>query len=194
MCAVRNPFDRAVSQIRWKLRNHPERESKYCTSEAVNTALREELNTIRESLAAVEAGFPNLGKEDILLPGRDPTMTTTKLIPGGVQGGDKPKDLQNQFVQPAFRDDCHWLPQWMYIEDECQHRMHTESLNDDFARLMGLRQMHEGTKHINVVDKNNCPFTLDEQSKGLISEMYAKDILLYGYKTDGNIDATLSAV
>ena len=46
-------------------------------------------------------------------------------------------------MQPAFREDCHWLPQWMYVDGdgrggvgECAHRMHTETLQADFSRVV----------------------------------------------------------
>merc|ERR1719271_367603 len=97
------------------------------------------------------------------------------------------KDCQNRVVQPALREDCHWLPQWMYVEGECEHVMRTESLTDDFRALMsevggvGAAELPMSDNARNV---SACPIDasmFDAENEALIREVYAKDFELFNY-------------
>ena len=78
----------------------------------------------------MEAAFPRLGPKELLQEG---------AVPAHCQSGESNSGCQNRVVKPAFREDCHWLPQWMYVEGTCEHQMRTETLEDDFRTLMQVR-------------------------------------------------------
>merc|ERR1719271_183135 len=111
----------------------------------------------------------NLGHESMCLP------------------SESNKECQNRVAQPAFREDCHWLPQWMYVEGECEHVMRTESLTDDFRALMsevggvGAAELPMSDNARNV---SACPIDasmFDAENEALIREVYAKDFELFNY-------------
>ena len=83
----------------------------------------------------------------------------------------------------AFSEDCHWLPQWMYVEGECHHRMRTESLGDDFRMLVSSRMSIKPVPRLPVsMFQGRCNFDasmFDRKSEILLREMYAKDFALY---------------
>ena len=127
MCVVRNPFDRAASQVAWLLRNKALEDPTVCLPAQLNEHVRTTLGEMRVSLTSVTAAFPNLATSDML---RSNLGHESMCLPS-----ESNKECQNRVAQPAFREDCHWLPQWMYVEGECEHVMRTETLADDFHLL-----------------------------------------------------------
>ena len=174
MCVVRNPFDRAASQVAWLLRNRAHQDPSVCDARALNAHVHKLLNEMKDSLATVEEKFPHLAPEDML------------LADAKCQAGESNSGCQSRVVQPAFREDCHWLPQWMYVQDTCEHQLRTESLETDFKSLMEGFGLDAELPHANERNVSACPIDasmLDEESEALIREVYAKDFELYGYPT-----------
>merc|ERR1719298_39018 len=117
------------------------------------------MREMRESMAEVEAAFPHLGPKELLQEG---------AVPARCQSGESNSGCQNRVVKPAFREDCHWLPQWMYVEGTCEHQMRTVSA---------------------------CPIDasmFDAESEALIREVYAKDFAQFGYATSIDRGAALA--
>tara|TARA_B100000795_G_scaffold19004_1_gene12610 strand:- start:1135 stop:4881 length:3747 start_codon:yes stop_codon:yes gene_type:complete len=180
MCVVRNPFDRAASQVTWLLRNKALEDPSVCEPAKLNEHVRTIMNDIRGSMATVTAAFPNLAHSDML---RSSPAESTCL------DNESDKDCQNRVTQPAFREDCHWLPQWMYVEGECEHVLRTETLTDDFRALMsdvggvGAAELPMSDNARNV---SACPIDasmFDAENEALIREVYAKDFDLFDYDT-----------
>ena len=184
MCVVRNPFDRAASQVTWLLRNKALEDPTVCEPAKLNEHVRAVLDDLRESMASVTASFPNLAHSDML---RSDTMDP--VLASSCLDKESDKECQNRVTQPAFREDCHWLPQWMYVEGECEHVMRTETLTDDFRNLMSDVGGIEGAElptSDNARNVSACPIDasmFDEENEALIREVYAKDFALYDYDT-----------
>merc|ERR1719311_775365 len=176
MCIVRNPYDRAASQVTWLLRNKALEDPSVCGPAKLNEHVKTLLNDLRGSMAAVTAAFPHLAHSDML---RGSAADSECLE------GENDKDCQNRVVQPAFREDCHWLPQWMYVEGECEHVMRTETLADDFHFLLSqVAGMEADLPTYNARNASTCPIDasmFDGETEALIREVYAKDFELYGY-------------
>ena len=194
MCALRNPFDRAVSQLSWRVRG--QRDS-HCTAQSLNDRLHEALNErVVSSLKAVSASFPHLTTEDIFRNVSGPSCMDPCARKRGV--GACKRACQQVSVLPAFTQDCHWLPQWMFVasrsdgKPECEHRLRTETLTADLASL--LSELGEHTlagQQLTVEDNVNrqnttCPLRasmLNATSEALIRTVYAEDFARYGFAT-----------
>merc|ERR1711865_582681 len=72
MCVVRNPFDRAASQVAWLLRNRATHDPTACDATRLNTHVHKLMREMRESMAEVEAAFPHLGPKELLQDGAVP--------------------------------------------------------------------------------------------------------------------------
>ena len=132
------------------------------------------------------AAFPDLHPSDMLRG----ALNETSCRPGESQA-----DCQNRVVQPAFREDCHWLPQWMYVEGTCEHQMRTETLEDDFRTLMQAHGVEAELPHSNERNVSACPIDasmFDAESEALILEVYAKDFAQFGYATSIDRGAALA--
>ena len=179
MCVVRNPFDRAASQVAWLLRNKVVEDPTVCQPGELNEHVRTMLGEMRVSLTSVAVAFPNLATSDMLRSnlGHDSMCLAN----------ESNKECQNRVAQPAFREDCHWLPQWMYVEGECEHVMRTETLADDFHFLLSqVAGMEADLPTYNARNVSACPIDasmFDGETEALIREVYAKDFALYGYHT-----------
>ncbi|KAL3902812.1 MAG: hypothetical protein SGPRY_011912, partial [Prymnesium sp.] len=84
--------------------------------------------------------------------------------------------------------DCHWLPQWMYVDPHATAKMacgiilRFEDLEAGFRELMFRRGIHAEV----TVEKLNGGCALDgddhdSMSKHLIRRMYERDFLRFGY-------------
>eukprot|EP00908_Phaeocystis_cordata_P006112 Transcript_1672.p1 GENE.Transcript_1672~~Transcript_1672.p1 ORF type:complete len:934 (-),score=113.77 Transcript_1672:88-2889(-) len=179
MCVVRNPFDRAASQVAWLLRNKALEDPTVCQPAELNEHVRTMLGEMRASLASVTAAFPNLATSDMLMS----TMGHDSMC----FANESNKECQNRVAQPAFREDCHWLPQWMYVEGECEHVMRTETLADDFRSLLWrVAGMEADLPTYNARNVSACPIDasmFDADTEALLREVYAKDFSLYGYES-----------
>ena len=179
MCVVRNPFDRAASQVAWLLRNKALEDPTVCLPAQLNEHVRTTLGEMRVSLTSVTAVFPNLATSDML---RSNLGHESMCLPS-----ESNKECQNRVAQPAFREDCHWLPQWMYVEGECEHVMRTETLADDFHFLLSqVAGMEADLPTYNARNASTCPIDasmFDGETEALIREVYAKDFELYGYNS-----------
>ena len=177
MCVVRNPFDRAASQVAWLLRNRATHDPTACDATRLNAHVHKLMREMRESMAEVEAVFPHLGPKELLHDG---------AVPARCQSGESNSGCQSRVVKPAFREDCHWLPQWMYTEGTCEHQMRTETLEDDFRTLMQAHGVEAELPHSNERNVSACPIDasmFDTESEALIREVYAKDFAQFGYAT-----------
>ena len=186
MCVVRNPFDRAASQVAWLLRNRATHDPTACDATRLNTHVHKLMREMRESMAEVEAAFPHLGPKELLQDG---------AVPAHCQSGESNSGCQNRVVKPAFREDCHWLPQWMYTEGTCEHQMRTETLEDDFRTLMQAHGVEAELPHSNERNVSACPIDasmFDAESEALILEVYAKDFAQFGYATSIDRGAALA--
>ena len=186
MCVVRNPFDRAASQVAWLLRNRATHDPTACDATRLNTHVHKLMREMRESMAEVEAAFPHLGPKELLQDG---------AVPATCQSGESNSGCQNRVVKPAFREDCHWLPQWMYTEGTCEHQMRTETLEDDFRTLMQAHGVEAELPHSNERNVSACPIDasmFDAESEALILEVYAKDFAQFGYATSIDRGAALA--
>ena len=95
---------------------------------------------------------------------------------------------------PAVAD-CHWLPQWLYVKDTCNHVLRFENLESDFTELM---QRFSGTVSPTSVIPNyafsrtdpaqvsECDSLtkddLDLQSRTLLADVFAEDFRQFGYE------------
>merc|ERR1711865_1080453 len=106
--------------VAWLLRNKVVEDPTVCQPGELNEHVRTMLGEMRVSLTSVAVAFPNLATSDMLRSnlGHDSMCLAN----------ESNKECQNRVAQPAFREDCHWLPQWMYVEGECEHVMRTETL------------------------------------------------------------------
>ena len=99
-------------------------------------------------------------------------------------------------------DDCHWLPQWLYLP--CDHTLRYEHLHRELTELMknfssrglllrgGARELPMANATSDLVDlhvhgssESACHLnadTLDAHSRSLLDEVYAKDFELLGYE------------
>ncbi len=178
MCVVRNPFARVASHVAWLLRHKAKVVPELCSSRMINAKLQELLDDARPSLAKITQVFPHLGVKDML---RGPPNETA------CHTGESEGDCQNRVVQPAFREDCHWLPQWMYVEGECGHLMRTETLQRDFSELLSAvdgGDFNSTLDEVNSRSGSGCDIdasVLNPASEALIRKVYARDFWMYGY-------------
>ena len=195
MCVVRNPFERVASHVAWLLRNKAKVVPELCSARMVNQRLQAMLEAARPSLAQVAAAFPELHPSDMLRGAPNETAC---------REGEGEADCQNRVVQPAFREDCHWLPQWMYVDGdrgggdgECAHRMRTETLQADFSQLV---TQFEGGAVNSTLDATNsressgCAINasvFNPATEALIRKVYARDFWMYGYTPALNFSAHL---
>ena len=98
-------------------------------------------------------------------------------------------------VDCAAVADCHWLPQWVYVKDTCNHVLRFENLESDFSELM---QRFSST----VSDSSKIPSyafsrtepaqvsecgsltkdDLDLKSRTLLATVFAEDYRRFGYE------------
>ena len=134
------------------------------------------------------AAFPDLHASDMLRG----ALNETSCRPG-----ESEADCQNRVVQPAFREDCHWLPQWMYVEGECGHLMRTETLQRDFSELLSAvdgGDFNSTLDEVNSRSGSGCDIdasVLNPASEALIRKVYARDFWMYGYTPALNFSAHL---
>lgn len=91
--------------------------------------------------------------------------------------------------------DCHWLPQWMYVDDgpvrnaSCDHILHYENLDDEFRALMDswdyvyLAQVNLSQRTwVNLA--TDCAldlYALNATTRALIRRTYGRDFAQFGY-------------
>ena len=94
-------------------------------------------------------------------------------------------------------EDCHWLPQWMYIGDGnggpklCEHVLRQENLEADMAvllegrdedlRLMRLRQMLAEHRYKEVASCTLQVGDLDDESRRALLGIFSKDFETLSY-------------
>ena len=195
MCVVRNPFERVASHVAWLLRNKAKVVPELCSAHMVNQRLQAMLEAARPSLAQVAAAFPELHPSDMLRGALNETAC---------REGENEADCQNRVVQPAFREDCHWLPQWMYVDGdggggdgECAHRMRTETLQADFSQLVSQTEggaVNSTLDATNSRESTGCAINasiFNPATEALIRKVYARDFWMYGYTPALNFSAQL---
>ena len=109
--------------------------------------------------------------------------------------GENDKDCQNRVVQPAFREDCHWLPLVAYTKGEtgCKVVLNTETLAEDFDELVST-QTHKGSsplaklpKMVHNKSEHFCKLDVSElnsAARKALAEVYAEDMQMFGYSPD----------
>eukprot|EP00964_Phaeocystis_antarctica_P049450 scaffold28683_cov36-Phaeocystis_antarctica.AAC.1 len=85
MCVVRNPFDRAASQVAWLLRNRATHDPTACDATRLNAHVHKLMREMRESMAEVEAVFPHLGPKELLHDGAVPARCQSGESNSGCQ-------------------------------------------------------------------------------------------------------------
>lgn len=92
-------------------------------------------------------------------------------------------------------DDCHWLPQWMYVEAgnatiekgvSCDNVLHYESINDELPAFFNKYDPLLGADPLSNYSENAAVCTmsvsdLDDSSRGLLDDLYARDFELLGF-------------
>lgn len=185
-CVVRDPIQRAISQFSFQIKaeataatyivnDAPGR----CDADSLNAHVHAVLGAANASFAAVEGEFPLVTAE---------TLGQARTC-----------------VECAAVADCHWLPQWLYVRDTCDHVLRFESLEEDFTNLMKrfsattapsstipsfafARAESRQVSNCNTLTKDD----LDIESRILISRVYAEDFRQFGY--DRPEDAESSAL
>ena len=172
-CVTRHPFTRAISQyLFWTAAkddgcNGPD-PTEDCPEVVARVCNATGLNVyIHRTAAAIRAGVA--------------------AIPGlsGPVSGD------------AQVEDCHWLPQWMYIGDGnggpklCEHVLRQENLEADMAvllegrdedlRLMRLRQMLAEHRYKGVASCTLQVGDLDDESRRALLGIFSKDFETLSY-------------
>jgi hypothetical protein len=139
-----------------------------CTAEGLNAHIHAVLGAANMSLAQVEREFPLMSADDL---GQARTCTSCAAVA-----------------------DCHWLPQWLYVRDTCDHVLRFENLQRDFAKLM---KRFAGTVSTNTTvpayafartdpkQVSECKLTkedLDFESRALLGRVFAEDFRQFGYE------------
>lgn len=174
-CVVRDPVQRAISQYSFQMQAEATAASFIvggkpgeCTAEGLNAHIHAVLGQANMSLAAVERSFPLMAAEDL---GQARTCTSCAAVA-----------------------DCHWLPQWLYVRDTCDHVLRFENLQRDFGKLM---KRFAGTVSTNTTvpsyaflrtdpkQVSECKLTkedLDFESRALLGRVFAEDFRQFGYE------------
>merc|ERR1712216_772700 len=103
-----------------------------------------------------------------------------------------PSTTRCELTQQHGVDDCHWLPQWIYLP--CDFTLHYENLAAEFADFMsnltarGLVNASGLDVRLSdqAVHRNNCSLTaasLDAKSRALLDRVYSRDFSLLGYES-----------
>ena len=99
-------------------------------------------------------------------------------------------------VECATVADCHWLPQWLYVEGTCDHVLRFERLAEDFDLLMrrfegttrGTKTLAAAVRNANASLASGCTsltkHDLDETSRALLSSVYEYDFEMFGYAAE----------
>ncbi len=175
-CIVRDPVQRAISQFSFQLQAEATPasfiatgEPKGCTAAALNAHIHAVLGSANSSLSRLEGEWPLLSAD---------TMGSARTC-----------------VDCPAVADCHWLPQWLYVKDTCNHVLRFENLESDFTELM---QRFSGTVSPTSVIPNyafsrtdpaqvsECDSLtkddLDLQSRTLLADVFAEDFRQFGYE------------
>ena len=173
-CVVRHPLSRALSAVQWfeKRQHSPGHEAARekhpdCSAARLNLRLQQILTTMQASLKQAEGEFPRIQSKTL---GRN-----VKLW-----------DANN--ASAAGYGDCHWLPQWLYVKESCDHVLRYERLNEDFAKLMdGFVDpiTPDVSSQLPAIDLCNGTHPtvgdLDATTQQLLRAVYHRDFELFGY-------------
>jgi hypothetical protein len=186
-CVVRDPIQRAISQFSFQI-NAEATAATYivndspgrCDADSLNAHVRAVLGAANASLAAVEGEFP--------------------LVTADTLGQAR------TCVECAAVADCHWLPQWLYVRDTCDHVLRFENLEEDFTKLMDrfagttrpssaiptfafARAESRQVSPCNTLTKDD----LDIESRTLIGRVYAEDFRQFGYERPEDAESSALA-
>ena len=170
-CVVRNPMDRAISQHTFEIQAYENttRTSSMtgglkCDADSLNAHIHTVLGGARKDIQRVEEEFPLVTDLACVDP-----------------------------LECATVGDCHWLPQWMYVQGTCDHVLRFEHLSEDFSELMkrfegtapNTHAMADAVRRANASLASECNHLsrhdLDNKSLALLSRVYAKDFQRFGY-------------
>ena len=175
-CIVRDPVQRAISQFSFQLQAEATPASyiatgvsKGCTADALNAHIHAVLGRANVSISHLEDEFPLLAAE---------TLGSARTC-----------------VDCAAIADCHWLPQWVYVKDTCNHVLRFENLESDFSELM---QRFSGTvsesskipsyafSRTEPAQVSECDTLtkedLDLKSRTLLARVFAEDYRRFEYE------------
>jgi hypothetical protein len=176
-CVVRDPIDRAISQFTFEAQstNGPNINSSKssgkdlkCKANSLNRRIHTVLGGAAKDIQRVEKEFPLVG-----------SLKKTATC-----------------VECATVADCHWLPQWLYVEGTCDHVLRFERLAEDFELLMkrfegttrGTKTLAAAVRNANASLASGCTtltkHDLDETSRALLSSVYEYDFEMFGYSTE----------
>jgi len=176
-CVVRDPIDRAISQFTFEVQstNGPNANSSKssgkdlkCKANSLNRRIHTVLGGAAKDIQRVEKEFPLVG-----------SLKKTATC-----------------VECATVADCHWLPQWLYVEGTCDHVLRFERLAEDFELLMkrfegttrGTKTLAAAVRNANVSLASGCTtltkHDLDETSRALLSSVYEYDFEMFGYSSE----------
>jgi len=176
-CVVRDPIDRAISQFTFEAQstNGPNVNSSKssgkdlkCKANSLNRRIHSVLGGAAKDIQRVEKEFPLVG-----------SLKKTATC-----------------VECATVADCHWLPQWLYVEGTCDHVLRFERLAEDFELLMkrfegttrGTKTLAAAVRNANASLASGCTtltkHDLDETSRALLSSVYEYDFEMFGYSTE----------
>jgi hypothetical protein len=176
-CVVRDPIDRAISQFTFEAQstNGPNVNSSKssgkdlkCKANSLNRRIHTVLGGAAKDIQRVEKEFPLVG-----------SLKKTATC-----------------VECATVADCHWLPQWLYVEGTCDHVLRFERLAEDFELLMkrfegttrGTKTLAAAVRNANASLASGCTtltkHDLDETSRALLSSVYEYDFEMFGYSTE----------
>jgi hypothetical protein len=173
-CVVRDPIERAISQFTFQIehRNSPNQmpstslsSTMECHADALNAHIHQVLGGAAKPLARLEKAFPLVSAD----------LANTRTC-----------------TECAAVADCHWLPQWLYVEGTCDYVLRFEHLADDFAAL--LRRFDtfvNDTSLASAVARADAALAstcndltradLDAESRALLARVYAKDFEHFNY-------------
>ena len=117
---------------------------------------------------------------------------TTTAIQSGVAAIT---GLSGPVDRDAQAEDCHWLPQWMYIGEGgsklCEHVLRQENLETDMAALlegrdedlglMAVRQALAGHRYKRVSSCTLQVGDLDSESRKALQQIFSRDFEALGY-------------
>lgn len=176
---MRDPIDRAISQFTFEIQTADGPTSRAMSTKPSGKDLKCKANSLNRRIHTVLGG----AAKDIQRVEKEfPLVTSLK------------KTISCK--ECATVGDCHWLPQWLYVEGTCDHVLRFERLSQDFSLLMkrfegttrGTNTLADAVQNANASLASECTtlsrHDLDEESRALLSSVYEYDFEMFGYPTE----------
>ena len=159
-CVVRHPYARAISEILYYQGLLRNVSKSTCAADTINGLVNGALDSV----------------QDFLL---------------GFSSWDGALDARN--LDGRAMADCHWLPQAAYANGPgvpaCQHVLHVESLEADWAQLMQGRAGAIATTELSKFKVNESPCNvtvgvLSPATRDRLAQLYAADLAAFNYSRE----------